>query len=87
MLSPIEKNVIYLLVARTSLPCNLPFIIIWGYSDAAATKYRLTFNEILHATREDCTVGDHQILGNACVRNYNKELVAHPEREERPVSP
>jgi hypothetical protein len=50
-------------------------------------KYRLTLDEILLTTGKDCAVGDQQVLGSACIRNHNKELVAHPEREEWPIGP
>jgi hypothetical protein len=70
MLSPDRKKVIY--QSRTSFSGNLPFIIIWGRGDSAATKYGLTLDVIWLATREDCTIGNQQIFRNACVRNYNK---------------
>jgi hypothetical protein len=70
MLSPDKKK--RHLLASTSRPCNLPFIIIWGRSDGAAITYRLALDVILLAAREDSTVGYQQIFRNACIRNYNK---------------
>ena len=84
ILSPINRTL--LAWSRTSLSRNLPLVIICGYSDATATKYCLTLDEILLTTGKDCTVGDQQVLGNARIRNYDKELVAHPEREEWSIS-
>ena len=72
---------------RSSPLCNLPLVIIRGCGDGATTKYRLALDKILFATREDGTVGNQQVLGNAGIRNYNEQLIAHPDREERPISP
>ena len=85
ILSPISRT--SLTWPRTSLSCNIPFVIICSYSDATATKYRLTLDEILFTTGKDCAVGDQQVFGNAGIRDHNKELVAHPEREEWPIRP
>ena len=71
----------------TSLLRNIPLVTIRGRGDAAATKYRLALHEILLAAREDRAVGNEQVLGNARIRNYNKQLVAHPDREKWPISP
>ena len=72
---------------RSSPLCNLPLVIIRGCGDGATTKYRLALDEILFATREDGTVGNQQVLGNTGIRNYNEQLIAHPDREEWPISP
>ena len=56
MLSPINR--LSFVWPRSSLLCNLPLVIVWSRGDAATTKYRLTLDEILFATREDGTVGN-----------------------------
>jgi hypothetical protein len=73
MLSPINRT-----SSTWSLDIagSLPLVTIRGRGDGAATKYRLTLHEILLATREDRAVGNQQVLGNARIRNYNKQLVA-----------
>ena len=71
----------------TSLLRNIPLVTIRSRGDGAATKYRLALHEILLAARENCAVGNEQVLGNARIRNYNKQLVAHPDREKWPISP
>jgi hypothetical protein len=85
MLSPIDRT--SFAWPRTSLRCSLPLVIIRGRGDGAATKYRLTLDEILLATGEDGAIGNQQVLGDARIRNYNKQLIAHPDREEWPISP
>ena len=50
-------------------------------------KYCLVLYEVWFATGEDCAVRDQQVLGNPCVRNHNEELVAYPDREQRPINP
>ena len=65
---------------------NLPCIVIRHRGNGEATEDRLTLYEIWLATGEDCTVGDQQVLGNARIRDDNKELIAHPERKEWPVN-
>ena len=55
-----------------------PRIIICGRGDGAATKYRLVLHEILPTTGEDRAVGNQYILGDARIRDYDKQLVAHP---------
>jgi hypothetical protein len=63
----------------------LPRVIICGGGDGAATKYRLVLHEILPTAGEDRAVGNQYVLGDARIRDYNKQLVAHPEREDWPI--
>ena len=73
-------------LGATMVHRNLPCITIRRRGNGEATEDRLTLHEIWLATGEDCTVGDQQVLGNACIRDDNKELIAHPERKEWPVN-
>jgi hypothetical protein len=50
-------------------------------------KYRLVLHEVQPTTGEDRAVGDQQVLGDASVRDDDKELVAHPDREDWAISP
>ena len=86
MLSPDKKTSSTSCFGRY-LALDLPCVIIRGCGNGAATKYRLILHEILPTTGEDRAVGNQQVLGNARIRDYNKQLVAHPDREEWPICP
>jgi hypothetical protein len=45
----------------------------------------LALHEIWLATRENGAVGDEKILGNARIRDHNKELISHPDRKQGPI--
>ncbi len=67
--------------------CSLPGVVIRSRSDGTAAKYRLVLHEVQSTTGEDRAVGDQQVFGDASIGDHNKELVAHPNREEWAIGP
>ena len=64
---------------------NSPRIVVRCCGDGPTTKYRLVLHEVQSSTGEDRAVGNQQVLGNASIRNHDKELIAHPDRDEWPI--
>ena len=72
--------------SELSLSPNSPRVVVRRCGDGPTAEYRLVLHEVQSATGEDRAVGDQQVLGNASIRNHDKELIAHPDREEWSIS-